>query len=227
MPRQLRLEFPGAVYHVINRGNYRSWIFQSDRTKQAFENCLFQTCRRSNWLLHAFVIMGNHFHLALETPDGNLVAGMQWLQATFANRFNRWRGERGHLFQARYKSLLVETGDPLWQLCHYIHLNPVRAKLVTVPQLARYRYSSHWFLMNPSLRPEFLAVTTALDGAGGLTDTQAGRRSYNEYLAWQALEGPAGKSKAYVNLSEGWALGNKLVLATVIREYRLLPESRA
>lgn len=88
MARKLRLKFPGACYHVINRGNYRSHIFRSDATKAAFERCLFEACTKSGWVLDAFVLMGNHYHLALETPQGNLVAGMQWLQATFGNRFN-------------------------------------------------------------------------------------------------------------------------------------------
>ena len=128
MARKLRLEFPGACYHLINRGNYRADLFRTEGAKAAFEACLFAACARSGWVLHAFVLMSNHYHLAVETPDGNLVAGMQWLQATFANRFNRLRRERGHLFQGRYKSLLVEEGDALGQVCHYIHLNPVRGR---------------------------------------------------------------------------------------------------
>ena len=131
--RKLRLEFPGAIYHVINRGNYRAWIFREVTARTAFQSCLFEACERSQWLLHAFVVMGNHFHLALKTPLGNLVAGMQWLQATFALRFNRRRREHGHLFQGRYKSLLVEAGLPLGQLCHYIYLNPVRANSRSPP----------------------------------------------------------------------------------------------
>ncbi len=105
MPRKLRLEYPGACYHVINRGNYRADIFRTEGTKAAFEACLFEACSKSDWVLHAYVLMSNHYHLAVETPAGNLVAGMHWLQATFANRFNRLRGERGHLFQGRYKAL--------------------------------------------------------------------------------------------------------------------------
>ena len=85
MVRKLRLEFPGACHHVINRGNYQADIFKTEQTKAAFEACLFEACRKSGWVLHAFVIMRNHYHLALETPEGNLVAGMQWLQATFAH----------------------------------------------------------------------------------------------------------------------------------------------
>ena len=112
MARKLRLEFPGACYHVINRGNYQANIFRADSTKAAFESCLFEACRKSSWRLHAFVVMRNHYHLAVETPDGNLVAGMQWLQATFAARFNRRRGLHGHLFQGRYKAFVVEAGEP-------------------------------------------------------------------------------------------------------------------
>src|SRR5690242_1381803 len=108
MPRKLRLEFPGALYHVINRGNYRAHVFGTEGARRAFECCLFEACQKSKWVLHAYVIMGNHFHLALETPEGNLAAGMQWLQSTYATRFNRLRDERGHLFQGRYKALVVE-----------------------------------------------------------------------------------------------------------------------
>jgi len=110
MARKLRLEYPGPIYHVINRGNYRTGVFATAGAKAAFEKCLFEASAKSGWVLHAFVVMRNHYHLALETPTGNLVTGMQWLQATFANRFNRLRGERGHLFQGRYKALLVEEG---------------------------------------------------------------------------------------------------------------------
>ncbi|HRJ46877.1 MAG TPA: transposase [Opitutaceae bacterium] len=227
MARKLRLEFPGACYHVINRGNYRADIFRSEGAQAAFESCLFEACAKSGWVLHAFVIMSNHYHLALETPAGNLVAGMQWLQATFANRFNKLRGERGHLFQGRYKALLVEPGGALGQVCDYIHLNPVRAGLVPVERLGEFRHSSYWYLGQPKRRPEFLQVQTALLEAGSLTDTPAGRRSYAAYLAWQAETGPAGKNQAYVSLSQGWALGTQGYKRALIKDHALLAESRA
>ena len=227
MARKLRLEFPGAVYHVINRGNYRSWIFREEKTRSAFQATLFQACERSGWLLHAFVIMSNHFHLALETPLGNLVTGMQWLQATFAARFNRFRGEHGHLFAGRYKSLLVEPGAPLGQLCHYIHLNPVRADIVPVARLDDYRHGSYWFLRRPGRRPKFLCLEAALATAGGLNDSTAGHTSYEAYLEWQAMEGPAGKSKAYVNLSRGWALGSREFKTALVQDHDLAADTRA
>ena len=227
MARKLRLEFPGACYHVINRGNYRADIFRTEGAKAAFEAGLFEACAKSGWVLHAHVLMSNHYHLALETPVGNLVTGMQWLQATFANRFNRLRGVRGHLFQGRYKALLVEEGEPLGMVCHYIHLNPVRAGIQPVERLKDYRYSSYWYLRRPEARPACLQATTALTEAGALADNAAGWESYADYLAWQAVEGPAGKSKAYVSLSRGWALGGAGFKATLIRDHALAAESRA
>jgi len=227
MARKLRLEFPGACYHVINRGNYRADIFRSEGAKAAFEACLFEACAKSGWQLHAFVLMRNHYHFALETPEGNLVAGMQWLQATFANRFNRLRDERGHLFQGRYKALVTEEGDPLGQVSHYIHLNPVRARIFPVGRLTEYRYSSYWYLRQPEKRPGCLRLDLVLAAAGGLTDTPAGWKSYKDYLAWQAEEGPLGKSKAYVSLSKGWALGSAGFKAALIKDHQLAAEVRA
>jgi putative transposase len=227
MPRKLRLEFPGACYHVINRGNYRADIFKTEGAKQAFEDCLFEACARSNWVLHAYVLMRNHYHLALETPEPNLVAGMQWLQSTFANRFNKLRGERGHLFQGRYKALLVEEGEPLAQVCHYIHLNPVRAGLTEVARLRDYRHSSYWHLWQPKARPACLQPQHTLQLVGGLTDSAAGWRNYANYLAWQAEEGPAGKSKAYVSLSQGWVVGTAGYKAALRADHALAAEARA
>lgn len=227
MPRKLRLEYPGACYHVINRGNYRADIFKSEGAKAAFEDCLFEACGKSGWLLHAHVLMSNHYHLAVETPAGNLVAGMQWLQATFANRFNKLRSERGHLFQGRYKALLVEEGEALAQVCHYIHLNPMRAGLVEAAQLRDYRYSSYWYLWQPKARPSCFQPQYTLQIVGGLTDAPTGWRSYADYLAWQATDGPVGKSKAYVNLSQGWALGTTGFKAALRADHAMTADARA
>jgi putative transposase len=227
MARKLRLEFPGACYHVINRGNYRADIFKTSGAKMAFEACLFEACAKSGWLLHAFVVMRNHFHLAIETPAGNLVSGMHWLQCAFATRFNRLRNERGHLFQGRYKALVVEEGDPLGMVSHYIHLNPVRAGILSAAKLAEYRHSSYWYLRRPLERPRGLRLDLVLADAGHLADTPAGWNSYRDYLAWQAAEGPAGKSGAYVSLSKGWALGSAGFKATLIEDHALAATARA
>jgi hypothetical protein len=152
---------------------------------------------------------------------------MQWLQATFANRFNRLRGERGHLFQGRYKALLVEPGAALGQVCHYIHLNPVRAGAVPVERLGEYRQGSYWYLTRPKNRPDCLRLDTALVEAGGLADTPAGWERYAGYLAWQAADGPAGRSKVYVSLSQGWALGTRDFKTALIKDHDLAAEARA
>jgi REP element-mobilizing transposase RayT len=113
MPRKLRLQFPGAIYHVINRGNYRADVFETDGAKTSFLECLAEACGKSGWRVYAWCIMTNHYHLVLETTEPNLSEGMRWLQATFAARFNRYRKVNGHLFQGRFKAPLVEDGDPL------------------------------------------------------------------------------------------------------------------
>lgn len=141
MPRKQRIEYPGAMYHVISRGNYRKDLFSEKKTGEAFEKTIFEAAERCGWKLYAYVVMSNHYHLALETPEPNLVEGMKWLQSAFATRFNRFHGERGHVFQGRYKSLVLEEDRPLLGLIDYIHLNPVRAGLCSVNRLGDYTLS--------------------------------------------------------------------------------------
>jgi hypothetical protein len=171
--------------------------------------------------------MGNHYHLAVETPLGNLVTGMQWLQSTFANRFNKLRDERGHLFQGRYKALLVEEGDALGQVCHYIHLNPVRADIVEAPNLGQFRYSSYWYLSRPTERPLFMNFAAALSAAGALPDEPAGWRLYGRYLEWQAAEGPAGRNAAYVSMTKGWAIGTPDFKRALVKDQAAAVDLRA
>ena len=128
--RKLRLEFSGACYHVIHRGNYRRDLFGDDGAAASFAICLGEVCTSYGWLVHAYAIMRNHFHLAVETPEPNLSEGMKWLQGTWARRFNCHRGENGRPFQGRYQAQHVEPGRALAQVAHYIHLNPLRAKIV-------------------------------------------------------------------------------------------------
>ena len=113
MPRKPRIEYAGAIYHVLNRGNYRQDLFTVSGSAAAFERVLIDSCARFGWRLYAYVVLSNHFHLCLKTVDANFVTGMQWLQSTFANRFNRFVHERGHVFQGRYQALLVEEGESL------------------------------------------------------------------------------------------------------------------
>ena len=209
MARKLRLEYEGAMYHVINRGNYRAAVFGEEGAREAFMGCLFEACEKADWVLHAYVLMSNHYHLALETPRGNLVEGMRWLQSTFANRFNRYRGENGHVFQGRYKALVVESGENLGAVAHYIHLNPVRAGILPVTRLAEYWDSSFAALLEPKKRPPCLRVEAFLNAAGELRDTATGRRKYVEYLAWLAESEPGQKQLKFESMSRGWVLGGQ------------------
>ena len=176
MPRKPRIQFEGAIYHVINRGNYRRDVFETGSTAQAFEQCLYEACEQSQWQVHAYTLMRNHYHLAVATPRGNLVEGMHWLQSTFATRFNRLRQERGHLFQSRYQAILVQPGPHLARVVNYIHLNPVSAGIVPVAQLAQFRWSSYRRFLQAG-RPPFLVCADWLEELGGLRDTPAGWRN--------------------------------------------------
>ena len=117
MPSKIRIEREGARYHVINRGNYRSDVFAARGAPESFLLTLAQTAERYEWKVHAYVLMRNHFHLAIETPKPNLSAGMHWLQGTFACRFNRFRKQHGRLFQGPYKALLIEDTGALRRAC--------------------------------------------------------------------------------------------------------------
>lgn len=220
MARKHRVEYEGACYHVINRGNYRSWVFDDEGTKDVFELCLAEAAQRSEWRVHAWVIMGNHFHLAVETPRANLSRGMQWLQVTFSARFNRYREEKGRLFQGRFKAILVEPGDALGRVCHYIELNPVRAGIVPAEQLEAYRFGSFMRLWEPKRRPSWYEAATSLKAAGGLADSPKGRSRYRDYLAWLDDETKQGREEEYQRLSEGWAIGSEEFVAELLDKHQ-------
>lgn len=218
MSRKLRIEYEGAMYHVINRGNYRADIFGSEGAKDAFEQCLWEACGKTGWRVHAYVVMRNHYHLAVETPGGNLVEGMRWLQATYANRFNRFRKEQGHVFQGRYKALVVEDGTHMGNLCNYIHLNPVRAGICGVEELAGYRHGSYARLEHPEKRPTALTFEMVLSQAGGLRDDREGWASYAAYLKWLSEDEAEQKKQAFERMCSGWALGSDAFRKDVIKD---------
>ena len=219
MARPLRLESESGVYHVLNRGNYRLDLFRSEKAKAAFLACLAEACAKTGWGVHAWCLMSNHYHLAVSTPRANLVEGMRWLQGTFAVRFNRFREERGHLFQGRYKSLLVDPDEGLGPLCHYIQLNPVRAKLRAVTDLPGYPWTSLRWLMQPKERPVWYQPAAALAHAGELADTPAGRRKYCDYLSWLSEDEPAQKAQKFATMSKGWIIGTNRLAKDMYKEH--------
>ena len=141
MTRPLRLAFPGAIYHVTSRGNARAAIYTDDADRMTFLALLTQVVHRYHWLCHAYCLMDNHYHLLIETPEGNVSQGMRQVNGLYTQDFNRRHGHVGHVFQGRYKAIIVERDSYLLVLCRYIVLNPVRAGMVRTAQ--EYRWSSY------------------------------------------------------------------------------------
>jgi putative transposase len=141
MARPIRIEYPGAVYHVTARGNARMDIFVEDAARMGFLEILEDVIKRFNWLYHSYCLMGNHYHLLLETIDGNLSAGMRYINGVYTQYFNHRHDRVGHVFQGRFKAILVEKERYLLELCRYVVLNPVRAGMVKLPE--EYGWSSY------------------------------------------------------------------------------------
>jgi REP element-mobilizing transposase RayT len=141
MARPLRLTYPGALYHVTARGNARQPIYLADEDRRLFLAVLAQVVERCAWRCHAYCLMDNHYHLLIETPRGNLSVGMRHVNGIYTQRFNRRHGRVGHLFQGRFKAILVERESYLLELCRYVVLNPVRAGVVKRPE--SYSWSSY------------------------------------------------------------------------------------
>jgi REP element-mobilizing transposase RayT len=141
MARPLRIEYAEAVYHVTSRGNARKPIFKGDQDRGMLLDILGEVNDRYHWLCHAYCLMNNHYHLVIETPDGNLTKGMRHLNGVYTMRFNRHHGSVGHVFQGRYKAILIQKESHLLEVCRYVVLNPVRAKVVEIPE--RWRWSSY------------------------------------------------------------------------------------
>jgi putative transposase len=183
MPRQVRIEFAGAMYHVMARGDRREAIVQDDEDRSTWERTLGQACERAGMRVHAYVLMTNHYHLLLETREGNLSRGVGWLQNAFTRRINTRHRLWGHVFGGRYKAVLVEPGNCFWALLDYIHLNPVRAGLVREGEgLESYRWSSlRHYIAVPKMRPSWLETAMALS-VTGCKDTAAARREFLEML---------------------------------------------
>jgi REP element-mobilizing transposase RayT len=205
MARRLRIQYPGALYHVINRGNYRRDVFVMAGAAEAMVRALAEATVLYGWRVHGYVVMSNHYHLAVETPQPNLVEGMHWLQSTFATRFNRFRQEHGHLFQGRYQSILIENYEALCRVVDYIHLNPVRAGIVVPGQVAKFRWSS----LSRLLKHERFSGLVAEDWLRHrhLEDTPEGWRDYVTQLVDLATDTARQKELGFESFSSGWAIG--------------------
>jgi putative transposase len=160
MARPLRLELAGAVYHVTSRGDGREDIFFCDEDRRAWLEVLAVVCMRCNWVCYAYCQMTNHYHLVIETPDANLSRGMRQLNGVYTQRVNRSHQRVGHVFQGRFKAILVEKDSYLLELARYVVLNPLRAKMVR--HLGQWPWSSYLTSCGQAAKPDWLQVDFVL-----------------------------------------------------------------
>jgi putative transposase len=178
MARALRIEFENALHHVTSRGNERRAIFRNDRDRTTFLRLLGEATTRFGWSVTAYVLMTNHFHLVIQTPQPNLSRGMQWLNGKYAGGFNRVHKRSGHLFQGRFHAFLVEKEAYLAEVMRYVVLNPVRAKMVERPE--DYRWSSYRATAGLEAAADWFDLSAALQMFG--TDTAAGQAEYRSFV---------------------------------------------
>lgn len=241
MPRHVRVEYPGAFYHVMARGDRGENIFLDDKDREQILQTLAQACAKTGWRIHAWVLMSNHYHWLVETPQPNLVEGMRWIQNTYTRRFNHRHKLWGHVFGGRYKAVLVESdleSDYFGNLWDYIHLNPVRGGLLEAGEggaLLEYRWSSlaQVYAVGPARRPAWSATERSF-AAFGCKDNVTGRRELIERLEQRAVAEEAEKCGWIVRdgqslnstLRRGWYWGSpifrkKLLALTTKRLHQL------
>ncbi len=217
MPRSPRIEYSGAVYHVMCRGDRREPIFRTDADRLLMLDTLSEVHERTGWLVHSYVLMPNHYHFLLETPEPNLVSGMKWFQGTYTQRFNLRHKVSGHLFAGRYKAIPVEAEEPGYfrKVSDYIHLNPARAHLLNAehPDLEAFRWSSYPAFVNESKLPDWLERRRVFSS---LILPDEGRGSRRRYAArmkkrvQEICEADESERDAdeWKELRRGWFLGS-------------------
>ncbi|HQR44882.1 MAG TPA: transposase [Thermoanaerobaculia bacterium] len=227
MSRPLRLEHPGALWHVTSRGNERREIFRDDADRELFLGILGRVVSVFRWRLYAWVLMDNHYHLLLETPEPNLSRGMRQLNGLYTQRFNRRHGRDGHLMQGRFKSILVEKEAHLLELCRYVVLNPVRAG--SARSAREWRWSSYRATADLERPPEWLAT----DGVLPLFSSRRApaTRRYREfvseglhsgYVPWKGLSHQVLLGgEEFVGKAERW-MDSRVLVPEIPRRQRLL-----
>jgi len=191
MARPLRIEVEGGLYHVTSRGDRREAIFEDDEDRQKFLSILGDVIEQMRWLCYGYCLMDNHYHLLIETPEGNLAKGMRQLNGIYTQASNRRNDRCGHLFQGRYKSIMVDAEAYLLELLRYVVLNPVRAGMAADP--SGWPWSSYNATAGKAKAPDWLAVERLL--AHFARQTAAARRRYAAFVLdgigrksiWQGL----------------------------------------
>jgi putative transposase len=217
MARQLRIQYEGAIYHLMSRGDRREEIFRDDLDRRSFLQSLGVACQKTGWQVHAYCLMSNHFHLVVETPRANLVEGMKWLLGTYTMQFNRRHKLVGHLFAGRYKSLLIDGATPgyLRTVCDYVHLNPVRAKLLGMRErLQKYRWSSYPSYLQSRQKRELWLRCDRLLGEHGLI--KESRRSRLEFARRMEQRRAEPNDPNAGRIRRGWSFGAEDFIARLL-----------
>jgi REP element-mobilizing transposase RayT len=205
---------------VVNRGDRREPIFRDDTDRNRFLETLGEACAKTDWQVHALCLMSNHFHLVVETPKANLVAGMKWFLGTYTARFNRRHRLFGHLFSGRYKALVVDAASPGYfrRVCEYVHLNPVRAKLLATGQALRdYAWSSYAeYLKPPTRRWPWLRVERLLGEMRLPKDSAAGRRECERQMEERRRQDDDGEE--WTAIRRGWFFGDEALKAELLAQ---------
>lgn len=213
MARPLRIEYDGAVYHVTSRGNERKAVFLDDTDRRIFLDILHKVNKRYNWLCHAYCLMTNHYHLLIETPDGNLSKGMRQINGVYTQGFNRRHKRSGHLFQGRYKSILIQKESHLLEVCRYVVLNPVRAKMTKAPEewtWGSYRSTAGLDRPHPCLMTDWILGQFAQQRRTAKTKYQefvqsgTGKINIWEDVKGQSLLGEEGFAQELINYVKGY-----------------------
>jgi REP element-mobilizing transposase RayT len=189
MSRPLRISYPGAFYHITSRGNEQKAVFKNKRDREKFLEYLESANQRYDAVIHAYCLMDNHYHILLETVSGNLSKIMAHINGAYTNYFNAKRERSGHLFQGRYKAILVEADEYAKELSRYIHLNPVRAKIVEFPE--EYEWTSYGCFIGKKKAPEWLKISFILGYFGKkISDSQNNYRDFVNAFIDQEYESP-------------------------------------
>ncbi|NWG75031.1 MAG: transposase [Rubrivivax sp.] len=178
MARPLRIEYSGAVYHITSRGNARKKIYSDDQDRENFLGVLGEVVRKYHWLCHAYCLMDNHYHLLVDTPDANLSIGMRQLNGVYTQLYSRRHRRPGHIFQGRYKAILVDKDNYLLELSRYVVLNPVRARCAKLPE--HWKWGSYAATAGLKKVPEYLSVDW-IHGVFG-TDRKTAQRQYRKFV---------------------------------------------
>jgi putative transposase len=221
MARPLRIEYPGAMYHITSRGNGGQKIFRSDKDRVYFLELLAALTDRFHWLCHAWCLMDNHYHLVIETPEGNLSRGMRQLNGMYTQKYNWKYHKTGHVFQGRYKAIIVDKDSYLLELCRYVALNPVRAHIVEKPK--DFQWSSYRATAGFDKTPSFLVVDWLL--AQFSSNRKRAEILYKEFvLQGITQEAPWRELKGQIFLGDSDFI--KMIKTSLPHDLREIPRSQ-